>query len=137
MLEDREGAELGGAAGTPVLPGDRRIVRPLATVKLGGEAGNTKYDEGSGQIIVAIQTQNQLGIIDPRSNKLTQRVALAGCEHPHGLQVDTVRRLLFVACDANARLLTLDLRNRMEQIASARVGDRPDVLAPDSARHFL
>ena len=32
----------------------------VATIALGGEAGNTVFDPASGQIYVAVQTQNQL-----------------------------------------------------------------------------
>ena len=50
--------------------------------------------------------------------------------------VDPSRRLAFVACDGNARLLTLDLR-RMKVIGSASVGGGPDVLAFDSSLRRL
>lgn len=111
--------------------------RRIGTVALGGEAGNTKYDDGSRRIIIAVQTRNQLAVINPRSNKVVQRANLPGCDHPHGLQVDSPRRLLFVACDGNARLLTLDLRNHMQRIGSTTVGEGPDVLAFDPKRQLL
>jgi len=104
--------------------------RRIATVSLGGEAGNTTYDEGSGRILVAVQTRNQLAVVDPRSTRVVRRVDLAGCDHPHGVRVDAPRRLAFVACDGNARLLTLDLE-RLRVIGRATVGDGPDVLAFD------
>ena len=50
--------------------------------------------------------------------------------------MDSPRRLLFVACDGNARLLTLDLR-RMQRIGAATVGESPDVLAFDPVRRLL
>ena len=111
--------------------------RRIGTVPLGGEAGNTKYDDVSGRIIVAVQTRNELAVINPRSNKIVQRVNLRGCDHPHGLQVDSRHRLLFVACDGNARLLTLDLKHGMQRIGIATVGDSPDVLAFDPTRRLL
>ncbi len=111
--------------------------RRIGTVVLGGEAGNTKYDDGSGRIVVAVQTHNQLAVINPRSNKIVRRVDLRGCDHPHGLQVDSFRRLLFVACDGNARLLTLDLKYEMQRTGIATVGESPDVLAFDPGRRLL
>jgi DNA-binding beta-propeller fold protein YncE len=75
-------------------------------------------------------------IIDPRTNRIVRRVALPGCTHDHGLLVDASRRLAFVACDGNARLLTLDLRT-MKVTGSASVGGSPDVLAFDSTLRRL
>ena len=70
--------------------------------------------------------------IDPRSNRVVRRIALPGCDHPHGLNVDTPRRLAFVACDGNAKLLTLDLKT-MKVVGSMHVGESPDVLAFDTS----
>ena len=50
--------------------------------------------------------------------------------------VDSSRRLAFIACDANARLLTLDLRT-MRVTGTDGVGDTPDVLAFDGSLHRL
>jgi DNA-binding beta-propeller fold protein YncE len=110
--------------------------RRIATIPLGGDAGNVQYDAGSGRILVDVQTRGDIAIIDPRSNRIVRRLALAGCANPHGLLVDSARRLAFVACDANATLLTLDLRS-MRVTGSATVGDTPDVLAFDSSLHRL
>jgi DNA-binding beta-propeller fold protein YncE len=108
----------------------------IATLSLGGEAGNVQYDAGSGRVLVDVQTRGDLAIIDPRSNKIIRRLALQGCASPHGLLVDSTRRLAFIACDANARLLTLDLRT-MHVTGNASVGGTPDVLAFDASLHRL
>ena len=110
--------------------------RRIATIPLGGGAGNVQYDAGSGRILVAVQTRGEVAIIDPRSNRIVRRVALEGCASPHGLLVDSTRRLAFVACEANARLVTLDLRS-MRVTGNAGVGDTPDVLAFDGSLHRL
>ena len=54
----------------------------------------------------------------------------------HGLLVDAPRRLAFVACDGNAKLLTLDLR-RMKVVGTASIGGSPDVLAFDNSLRRL
>ena len=108
----------------------------IATISLGGDAGNVQYDAGSGRIFVDVQTRGDVAIIDPRSNRIVRRIPLAGCANPHGLLVDSSHRLAFIACDANARLLTLDLRS-MTVTGTAGVGDTPDVLAFDSSLHRL
>jgi DNA-binding beta-propeller fold protein YncE len=108
----------------------------IATISLGGEAGNVQYDSGSGHVLADVQTRNDIAVIDPRTNRIVRRVALPGCSHDHGLLIDASRRLAFVACDGNARLLTLDLRH-MKVIGSASVGGSPDVLAFDSSLRRL
>jgi DNA-binding beta-propeller fold protein YncE len=104
----------------------------IGTVDLGGEAGNVKYDSGSGRILVDVQTRDDVAVIDPRSLRVVRRVAIPGCDHPHGLYVDAPRRLAFVACDGNARLVTLDLRRGVRPTGRVHaVGASPDVLAFD------
>jgi DNA-binding beta-propeller fold protein YncE len=110
--------------------------RRIATIALGGDAGNVQYDAGSGRILVDVQTRGDVAIIDPRSNRIVRRLPLQSCASPHGLLVDSSRRLAFIACDANARLLTLDLRT-MRVIGNDSVGDTPDVLAFDSSLRRL
>ena len=110
---------------------DRRGAR-VGTVELGGEAGNVQYDSGSGRILVDVQTRDDVAVIDPRSHRVVRRVPVAGCDHPHGLLVDAPRRLAFVACDGNARLVTLDLRHGSRPTGRLQtVGASPDVLAFD------
>src|SRR5712691_8992128 len=110
--------------------------RRIATISLGGDAGNVQYDAGSGRILADVQTRGDIAIIDPRSNRIVRRLALDGCASPHGLLVDSSRRLAFVACDANARLLTLDLRT-MRVTGNDSVGPTPDVLAFDTSLRRL
>jgi DNA-binding beta-propeller fold protein YncE len=108
----------------------------IATIALGGEAGNVQYDSVSHMILVDVQGKNEVAIIDPRTNRIVRRVSLPGCTHDHGLLVDASRRLAFVACDVNDRLLTVDLRT-MKVTGSASVGGSPDVLAFDGSLRRL
>jgi DNA-binding beta-propeller fold protein YncE len=108
----------------------------IATISLGGEAGNVQYDAGSRQVLVDVQSRNDIAVIDPRKNRVVRRIPLPGCDHDHGLNIDAARRLALVACDGNARLLTLDLRSR-RVTGTASVGPSPDVLALDTSLHRL
>jgi DNA-binding beta-propeller fold protein YncE len=108
----------------------------IATIPLGGETGNVQYDRVSGRVLVAVQGRNEVAVIDPKANRVVRRVALTGCDNDHGLLVDAPRRVAFVACDGNARLLTLDLAH-MKVTGSATVGASPDVLAFDTALERL
>ena len=109
----------------------------LATIQLGGEAGNVQYDPGSHHILADVQSRNAIAVIDPRSERVLRSVAMPGsCGHPHGLLVDAPHRLAFVACDENATLLTLDL-DRLKVIGRTSVGAGPDVLAFDASLRRL
>ncbi|MER6123094.1 YncE family protein [Streptomyces sp. NPDC001795] len=106
------------------------------TVTLGGEAGNVAYDPTTRQMLVDVQTRNELAVIDPTALHITRRMPLPGCGHDHGLTLAPADRLAFVACDGNARLLTVDLTT-WRVTGSDQVGQDPDVLAYDPAARHL
>ncbi len=112
-------------------------VRVIKTLALNGEAGNSAYDPADGLVLVNVQTRNELLAINPQTLAIVQRIKLpASCAHNHGLLVDAVIRKAFVACDGNARLLTLTLPGfRTIQVDAA--GKDPDVLALDARRQLL
>ena len=101
-----------------------------ATIPLDGEAGNTQYDSVGGQILVAVQTWNEVVSIDPRTERITGRYRLQGADHPHGVLIDSHRRLAFVANEGNNQLLAVDL-GTMRVMAAYEAGKEPDVLAFD------
>ena len=110
--------------------------KATTTIDIGGEAGNTHYDAGSGCVLVAVQSRDQLVAIDPASNRLVGRYDLdASCQGPHGFLVDAPRRLAFVSCEENAALLVVDLRS-MTVTATYPVGDQPDVLVDAHRAHL-
>ena len=108
----------------------------VATIPLGGEAGNTQFDPGSHQILVAVQTRNQVVVIDPQTDQVSGRYDTPGCEHPHGVQISPDRRLAFIACESNAKVVVMDLQS-MSVTESHDVGSVPDVLAFDGPRRVL
>jgi DNA-binding beta-propeller fold protein YncE len=110
--------------------------RRIATIPLGGEAGNVQYDADSGHVLADVQTRNEVAVIDPKRNRIVERIHIGDCVNDHGLLVDAPRRLAFVACDGDAHLLTLDLRT-LKTTAVFPVGDSPDVLAFDPGLHRL
>jgi DNA-binding beta-propeller fold protein YncE len=104
--------------------------RLVASIPLGGGAGNTVYDSVSGYILVAVHGANVLAIIDPETNRILRRVPLAGIENPHGIALDAPNRLAFVAGEENHTLAMVDL-NGMKVLSTQQTGDDPDVLAYD------
>jgi len=129
-----------GGSETVVDAGTGRVV---GTVPLGGDAGNVAFDpaggsggDGSGAVLVDVQSRNQLVTIDPASRAVLRLTALPGCDHDDGLAVLPDRRLAFVACDGNAALLVVDLTDDTVT-QHLQVGRDPDVLAVDPDRAVL
>jgi DNA-binding beta-propeller fold protein YncE len=102
----------------------------LATIPLGGEAGNVQFDAATSHMLVDVQSRGEVAVIDPRSNRIVRRVHVPNCVNDHGLLIDSPDRIAFVACDGNAKLLTLNLRT-MKFTGAFDVGQSPDVLAFD------
>lgn len=102
----------------------------LATIPLGGEAGNTQFDPVAKLMYVNEQSTNELIAIDPTTNTIRARHALSGAQGNHGLYIDAPKRLAFIACEGNAKLLVYDL-NTQQVVASDSLGVGPDVLAFD------
>ncbi len=116
---------------------DTATDRRIASIPLHSEAGMTVFDPVSGRVLVNLQSLDILAAIDPVTERIVARYSLpATCEHNHGLLIDVPKRLAFIACDGNARLLVMDLRT-MQVSEVHRVGRDPDVLAIDSIRHRL
>ena len=104
--------------------------RRLSTIDMGGEVGNTQYDAGAHQILANVQTRNQVVVIDPQTDKIIGRHALAGGASPHGLLILADKRLAFAACEGDSKLLVVDLTTfEVKQVL--RTGEGPDVLAFD------
>lgn len=117
------------SAGTEtVADADTGAVR--ATVPLGGEVGNVAYDPVTDRMVVAVQGRNDLAVIDPVSFTVTERISTPGCDRPHGQALDVTDRVMFVGCEANATMVTVDLTKRVV-IDHGVVGETPDVVAYD------
>jgi DNA-binding beta-propeller fold protein YncE len=115
---------------------DVRGQRRIATIALGGEVGNTQFDPASGHFFVNVQSRGQLVEIDPETDRIVDRIDLPQARGNHGLAIDPDRRIAFVACEDNDKLLIVDLRARRVR-ATFDVGQGPDVLAYDAARARL
>ncbi|AGB24359.1 hypothetical protein Mycsm_04106 [Mycobacterium sp. JS623] len=122
-------------AGTETIV-DAATLQPRGTVDLGGEVGNVGYDSTIDRMLLAVQGGNELAVIDPAAMTVERRVELPGCEHPHGLAMDATDRMVFVACDQNATLITVD-ENTWRVTGTNHVGDDPDVLAYDDTADRL
>ncbi len=102
----------------------------VASIPLGGGAGNTVYDSGSGHILVAVREKNEVVEVDPVTTRIIGRYPTTGVKSPHGIALDQSGRLAFVAGEQNHMLAVVDL-NTMKVLATYPVGEDPDVLAFD------
>ena len=109
---------------------DGRTGRLLGSIGLGGGAGNSVYDPSTKHVLVNVQDLGHIAVVDPVTDTVVDTIDTPGCEANHGLYVDSVKQLGFVACEGNATLLTVDLRTG-QLVDSRGVGDTPDVLAYD------
>jgi DNA-binding beta-propeller fold protein YncE len=109
---------------------------PRGTVDLGGEVGNVVYDPVTDRMLVPVQGRGDLAVIDPGTLAVVRRVALPGCDHGHGLALDSEAQVGFVGCEGNATLATVDLTTG-QVTETLPVGDTPDVLAYDPGAHRL
>jgi len=96
----------------------------IGSVSLGGGAGNTVYDSGSGHILVAVHAKNDLVSIDPTTMKIVGRYQLPGVKNPHGIALDAASHLAFIAGEENHSLAVLDLKT-MKLLSLHQVGDGP------------
>lgn len=110
--------------------------RRIATIPLGGQAGNVQFDAATDHVLADVQTRNDIAVIDPKSNRIVKRIHVPNCVNDHGLLIDSPHRIAFVACDGNAKLLTLNLHT-MSFTGTFDVGRAPDVLALDAAKRRL
>ena len=110
---------------------DAQTNRLLTSIPLGGEAGNTIYDSGAKQILVAVHEIDELVAIDPEAMRIVGRHKLRGVKAPHGVSIDVAHRLGFVAGQGNQVVAVVELQS-MKVLATHPVGASPDVLAFDA-----
>jgi YVTN family beta-propeller protein len=105
-------------------------------IPLGGNVGNTQYDPTTDTIYVNVETQNQLDAINPRTLQVVGRYPLTNCNTNHGMSLDSLNRLMFIACTGNATLVEVSMKT-MQVTDHASIGNNPDVLSLDQSRHLL
>lgn len=110
---------------------DLKTNQKVGTIPLGGKVGNTQYDPVTKRIYINVQGQRELVIVDPVSDKIVERVKLPDADGNHGLLLESVLRLAFIACEDNNVLLVLNMETN-KVVSKFEVGKDPDVLAYDA-----
>jgi DNA-binding beta-propeller fold protein YncE len=87
-------------------------------------------------IHVAVQTKNQLVVINPQTDKITARYDLKKGNHPHGFYIDAPRNRAYISCQEDNKLIVFNLGSHQEEDVF-QVEPDPDVLAFDSELNLL
>jgi DNA-binding beta-propeller fold protein YncE len=108
----------------------------VRTVEISGETGNVSYDASTGHGIVASLPPGSLSSFDPRTGEVLTTIELADCDGAHGVALDEKHQRVYVACEGNGRMVTVDLAAG-SVVSSDPVGSGPDVMALDLDRSRL
>jgi DNA-binding beta-propeller fold protein YncE len=109
---------------------DAHTDKKVDSIPLGGGVGNSQFDPAAKQIVVAVGDKDELALIDPVRNHVTDRIKVKKGSHPHGVYVEPAAHLAFVAGEDDASLVVVDLDSK-KAAAEFNVGTEPDVLAFD------
>jgi YVTN family beta-propeller protein len=115
---------------------DAKTNQRVATIQLGGGAGNSQYDSATEHVFVTVDGKEELAEIDPNTDQVVARYPLSGCKGSHGLLIDSEHHVAFAACEDNSKLVVFDLQTK-RATATLSVGEDPDVLAFDAGLQRL
>jgi YVTN family beta-propeller protein len=113
---------------------DAATQKVVATIKLSGRPEFPQAD-GKGMIFVNIETKNTIVRLDATALKQTAEWALAGCDSPSGMAIDTEHRRLYSVCDGKAMPVTD--ADSGKQLKLVSIGDGPDAAGYDAANQLV
>jgi DNA-binding beta-propeller fold protein YncE len=108
----------------------------LKIIPVGGDAGNTRFDPGTGLVLVAVGASDELVAIEPKRLAVVGRYALPGIEGAHGIAVDPSTKTAFVAGEGTDKVCAFSLSENKVKAVSP-VGQDVDVLDVDPSAHRL
>jgi DNA-binding beta-propeller fold protein YncE len=110
---------------------DVKTAKALPSIDIGGGAGNTQWDAGSGHVLAAVHGSPFLVDIDPAKAEVAGRIALHDVSTCHGLLVVSTLRLAFAACRGAAPVLAIVDLGARRQMKLLPLPPEIDVLAFD------
>jgi DNA-binding beta-propeller fold protein YncE len=141
-FDPQSGLLLAANVGDPAIPGSFTVSvvdvvqrKMIASIPVPGRTRWTIFDAASDSFYVNIADPAQIVVIGTQQPAQVARTISVPATGPHGLDLDTVQRRLFCACDAK-KLLTLDLVSRAVLHANDLSGV-PDVIFFNTALHRL
>jgi DNA-binding beta-propeller fold protein YncE len=81
----------------------------VKTLGFDSETGMPQYDAVAKKVYVNLRSTNEVAEIDPATDKVAGRYAVAGCQHNHGMAVDSEHHRAFLLCGGNATLTVFAL----------------------------
>lgn len=107
---------------------DARTGKALATIAVGGTPEFAVTD--GKRVYVNIEDKGEIVAIDAASDRVIAHWALAGCEEPSGLALDTANARLFSVCGNRTMMVTDSASGKV--VARVVIGDHPDAAYYDA-----
>jgi DNA-binding beta-propeller fold protein YncE len=101
------------------------------TISFDGETGMPQYDSVARKVYVNLRRTNEVAEIDPSNDTVVARYPVAGCEHNHGMAMDSEHHRAFLLCGGN-RTLTVFALDAHKAIAHFPIPAGADVVKFDS-----
>jgi hypothetical protein len=73
----------------------------VKTLEFNSETGMPQYDSVAKKVYVNLRSTNEVAEIDPASDTVAGRYAVEGCQHNHGMAVDSEHHRAFLLCSGN------------------------------------
>jgi len=112
---------------------DAKAGTVITTVPVGGKPEFAQAD-GKGKVYFNVEDTNELVEIDAATAKVGKRIALAGCDEPSGLAIDTAKRRLFSVCGNKVMVVTDPDAGKI--VATLPIGAGADGVAFDDGMAF-
>lgn len=103
----------------------------IKTLKFNSETGMPQYDSVARKVYVNLRSTNEVAEVDPASDTVVGRYPVDGCQHNHGMAVDSERHRAFLLCGAN-RTFTVFALDTHRTIAHMPLPEGADVVKFDS-----
>jgi len=113
---------------------DPKVNEAVATIKV-GEGLEAAEPDHKGKLFVDGVEKHQIIVVDTRSNEVSARYPMEGCERPHGIALDAKTRRVFATC-VNKVAIVLDADSG-KPIAKLAIGAGSDGAAFDAKRKLF
>src|SRR5437588_8710261 len=102
----------------------------IKTLHFNSETGMPQYDSVARRIYVNLRRVNEIAEIDPSSDTVVARYPVTGCEHNHGMAIDSEHHRAFLLCGGN-RTFTVFALDSHKAIAHLPLPAGADVVKYD------
>jgi DNA-binding beta-propeller fold protein YncE len=81
----------------------------VKTLDFNSDTGMPQYDSIAKKVYVNLRSTNEVAEIDPATDTVSGRFPVAGCQHNHGMAVDSEHHRAFLLCGGNRTLTVFGL----------------------------